>query len=278
MGSHFVDVDGIRTHYLEAGSGPNVVLLHGGEFGGCSELSWEHNFNFLARQFRVIAPDWLGYGQTAKLHDFEGAESRRVRHLQRFLALKHVNSAHFIGNSMGGSVLSRTLAHTHDAFSVRSLVLISAGGFAPENEWRRALTSYDGTMEGMRAIVAAMFFDPKWAADENYVSRRHRLSLVPGAWECAAASRFKNPQLPHRLDFGRPDETPYEAIQQPVLIIAGANDKLRKSNYTAEFAPRIPDVLVHEIPDCGHCPQIERADIVNPMLKSWILRQEGMTG
>ena len=32
--SRFVDVDGIRTHYLEAGEGPTVVLLHSGEFGG----------------------------------------------------------------------------------------------------------------------------------------------------------------------------------------------------------------------------------------------------
>ena len=41
--SRYVMVDGIRTHYLEGGDGPAVVLLNSGEFGGCAELSWEFN-------------------------------------------------------------------------------------------------------------------------------------------------------------------------------------------------------------------------------------------
>ena len=69
--SCFVEVDGIRTHYLEAGGGDPVVLLHSGEFGGCAELSWEYMIPHLAPHFRVIAPDWLGFGGTAKIHDFE---------------------------------------------------------------------------------------------------------------------------------------------------------------------------------------------------------------
>lgn len=55
--SKFADVEGMRTHYLEAGEGFPVVLLHSGEFGGCAELSWEFNLPALAEHFRVIAPD-----------------------------------------------------------------------------------------------------------------------------------------------------------------------------------------------------------------------------
>ena len=39
--SRYVSVDRIRTHYLEAGAGPPVVLFHSGEFGGAAEISWE---------------------------------------------------------------------------------------------------------------------------------------------------------------------------------------------------------------------------------------------
>ena len=44
--SKFVEVDGINTHYLEAGpkDAPTVGLLHSGEFGGCSEISWNSTF------------------------------------------------------------------------------------------------------------------------------------------------------------------------------------------------------------------------------------------
>ena len=43
LNSRYINVDGIRTHYFEAGKGPTVVFLHSGEFGGCAELSWEFN-------------------------------------------------------------------------------------------------------------------------------------------------------------------------------------------------------------------------------------------
>jgi pimeloyl-ACP methyl ester carboxylesterase len=45
------------------------VLLHFGEFGGSAELCWEFNIGPLAGDFRVIAPDWLGFGGTDKLRD-----------------------------------------------------------------------------------------------------------------------------------------------------------------------------------------------------------------
>ena len=58
----YINVDGIKTHYLEGGEGPVVVFLHSGEFGGCAELSWEFNLPAFAKHFRVVAPDWLGFG------------------------------------------------------------------------------------------------------------------------------------------------------------------------------------------------------------------------
>ena len=96
----FVNVSGIRTHYLEAGDGPVLVLLHSGEFGGCAELTWEHNIPALAEQFRVIAPDWLGFGETDKLYDFVSGAERRMRHLVAFLELLAIGEADFAGASM----------------------------------------------------------------------------------------------------------------------------------------------------------------------------------
>jgi pimeloyl-ACP methyl ester carboxylesterase len=268
--SHFLDVDGIRTHYLEAGAGPTVVLLHGGEFGGCAELSWEFTTGPLGEHFHVIAPDWLGYGHTDKIHDFGQAEARRVKHLARFLELKGLSNAHFIGNSMGGSVLSRALAKNSEIVSAKSLTLISGGGFAPDNEWRRMLTSYDCTREGMRNILKALFHDQTWANNDEYLERRYQMSLINGAWECAAASRFKSPATPPRQEFGRSDETPYENIRIPVLLIAGAADKLRNPGYATEVANKLPIAKVHIIPDAGHCPQIERPGVVNPIIIQFI--------
>ena len=78
-------VDGLETSYLEAGCGDTVVLLHGGEFGGEAEVCWEATIPALASHFRVLAPDLLGFGRTAKVVDFVDGRMRRLRHLARFV-------------------------------------------------------------------------------------------------------------------------------------------------------------------------------------------------
>jgi pimeloyl-ACP methyl ester carboxylesterase len=81
-------VDGLVTSYLEAGHGDPVVLLHGGEFGAGAELGWERNIAALAAKYRVLAPDQLGFGQSAKVIDFvEGRhQPAHRRHLGRAAA------------------------------------------------------------------------------------------------------------------------------------------------------------------------------------------------
>ena len=69
-------VDGLVTGYLEAGQGDPVVLLHGGEFGVSAEIGWEHNIAALAAHHRVLAPDMLGFGESAKVDRLQ----RRPRH------------------------------------------------------------------------------------------------------------------------------------------------------------------------------------------------------
>ncbi|MBF6571057.1 MAG: alpha/beta hydrolase [Candidatus Binataceae bacterium] len=273
MRSSIVSVDGIATHYLEAGDGPAVVLLHSGEFGGCAELSWEFNFDALARQFRVIAPDWLGFGRTDKLHDFENFPKRMLAHIRRFVEVMCIEEACFIGNSMGGSYLARAMASAPPMFPARAIVLASGGGFTPFNDARRMLLEYDCTREGVKRMLHALFHDPKWAADETYVDRRHALSLIPGAWECAAAARLKRPDLERKAEsFGQPDSTQYELISVPTLIVAGANDKLRMPGYAVELANRIPKAELHVFEDCGHCPNIEQADRFNSTVIDFLKR------
>jgi len=258
--SRYIDVDGIRTHYLAGGSGPTVVLLHSGEFGGCAELSWEFSAAPLARHFRVLAPDWLGFGRTDKVHDFIDARSRRLRHIARFLEILGVERADFIGNSMAGGMIMQAAATQPAVWGIRRIVLASGGGFSPDNEFRRALLDYDCTEDAMRRVLHAMFHDPKWPADDEYVRRRVELSLLPGAWEATAAARLKNPTIPERAQFGQPDRIPYEQIPYRTLVIAGANDKLRNPGYANEIVARLPDAQLEVFDACGHCPNIEQAE------------------
>jgi 2-hydroxymuconate-semialdehyde hydrolase len=257
--SRFVVVDDVRTHYLEAGDGYPVVLLHSGEFGASAELSWEYNIEALAERFRVIAPDWLGFGQTDKLYDFAKGSERRVRHMHRFLSAIDVQSAFFIGSSMGASVLARQVAARSGAFPAQAMVLSAGGGFVPNNSFRRDVVDYDCTMDSMRKIVSVLFDSRVWPADDEYVRRRYESSLASGAWEATAAARFRSPIAGPRTAEGQPDATPYESIDCPTLVVAGERDKLRQPGYADEIAARVPVSELRVYDDCGHLPHIEMA-------------------
>ncbi|MFE7277356.1 alpha/beta fold hydrolase [Streptomyces sp. NPDC057623] len=259
----FVDVGGIRTHYLEAGDGPRtVVLLHSGEFGGGAELCWEYNIAAFAEHFRVVAPDWLGFGETDKLHDFVSKSDRMIRHMAAFLRVLTIDRAYFVGASMGATRLLHEAARPTPGLPIAAMVLVSGGGFVPDNAHRRSLLAYDGTDEGMRGILRACMADTAWATDDRYVARRVAASLEPGAWEAIAAARLKAPNVPARSDFGQADAIAYERVTVPTLAFAGAKDLLREPGYH-QALERIPGAEVELLDDAGHLLNIERAQRFN---------------
>ena len=153
-------VDGLATSYLEAGQGDPVVLLHGGEFGASAELGWENNIAALAAHHRVLAPDMLGFGDSAKVIDFNDGRGMRIRHIARFCDAVGVESAHFVGNSMGAVNMLVDATSESRVLPARSMVTICGGGEIQRNEHSAALYDYDATLSGMRRIVAGALLRP----------------------------------------------------------------------------------------------------------------------
>jgi pimeloyl-ACP methyl ester carboxylesterase len=261
-------VDGFVTSYLEAGQGDPVVLLHGGEFGVSAELGWEKNIAGLAAHFRVLAPDMLGFGGTAKVIDFNDGRGMRIRHIARFCEVMGIESAHFVGNSMGAVNLFVDATSASSVLPTRSMVAICGGGEIQRNEHSTALYEYDATLSGMRRIVEALFCDPSYPADDAYVQRRYESSIAPGAWEALAAARFRRPGLePPPLPSSA---RPYERITVPALVVEGGCDKLLPRGWAAEIADQIPGGRSVVVPKSGHCPQIEQPSVVNHVLVDFL--------
>jgi pimeloyl-ACP methyl ester carboxylesterase len=251
-------VNGFRTHYLEMGRGDPVVLLHSGEFGACAEASWHDVMpRIAAAGYRVIAPDWLGYGRSDKVIDFADPHGRRLAHMRATIAQLGLGEPALIGNSMGGTLLARALARPEPALPASVAVLVSGGGFVPVTEARQVLQSYDLTVEAMANLLRAACYDDRLANDEEYVAWRHELSREPGAWAAVASARIVVPGAAPRGELGQPDKIPYENISVPTLVIAGENDPLREPGYAVELADRIPDSELLVYPECGHVPNIE---------------------
>jgi len=268
IASRHILVDGMKTHYLEAGQGFPVVLLHSGEFGGCAELSWEFTIPALAQRFHVIAPDWLGFGESAKIFSFDDMRGLRVQHITALLKTLGIDRAHFIGNSMGGGMLAAVAAQDRPIWPIEKLVLASAGGFAPVNDARKVLITYDGTRNHMRRFLEIALLVSPLRYDEAYLDRRHRLSLVPGSWECTAAARFRRPGVKP----GEREDTNYRNIKHPTLIIAGGKDPLREPGYALALQKEMENSELVVFPDTGHFPHLDMPEQFNEVVTGFLSR------
>lgn len=267
--SRHVVVDGIRTHYWEAGDGPPLVLLHAGGYGENAWNSWCRNLTVLGASHRVVAPDWLGFGGTDKVRDFGRGNRKTLEHMVRFFEVLAVDEADVAGLSMGATLLVRAMAVADPPFPVRRMVLASGGGFSPLNDARRILQDYDGSFEAMRRQLQQVIHAPLWEDDE-FVRPYHEASLEPGQWEFVSSPRLQAPFAPPRGDFGNVDDTPYEQIAVPTLLTAGAQDRLREPGYADAIGARIPDCRVVVFDPSGHCPNVERAAEWNELVVDFL--------
>ena len=231
-------VDGLATSYLEAGEGDPVVLLHGGEFGASAELGWERNIAALAARYRVLAPDSWASAQSAKVVDFVDGRGMRIRHVARFCEVLGIDSAHFVGNSMGAINLLTDATSDAPLLPVRSLAIICGGGEIQQNRHFEALQQYDATLPAMRRIVEALFYDAGYPADDDYVRRRYESSIAPGAWEAVAAARFRRPGC-RAVPPPRQARGPMNASRCRRLSSKGRGDKLLPPGWAAQIAKQI---------------------------------------
>lgn len=136
--SYHAEVGGLDIHYKCLGEGAPVILLHG---AGSDWREWRANLPFLARHFRVLAPDLPGFG----LSDPPGlplTPGRGGAFLKDFMGTLGIPDAHIVGHSLGGA-LALALALDFPE-KVRRVVIIDSAGLGRMSRTGRALRSFFG--------------------------------------------------------------------------------------------------------------------------------------
>jgi len=130
----FVDVEGIRTSYYEQGSGPLLVLFHGGNFGApdaadCA-LDWALNFDGLSERYHVLAIDKIGQGYTdSPRRDEDYTMAAVVRHACATLDALGIRNAHLAGHSRGGYLTCRMTLERPDLAA--TCIIIDSNSCSP---------------------------------------------------------------------------------------------------------------------------------------------------
>jgi 2-hydroxymuconate-semialdehyde hydrolase len=262
-------VGDIKTHFLEAGSGPDLVLLHGGEYGASAEITWRYNIDALARRFHVVAPDLLGWGQTDKLYSFSDPAGLRIKHLQRFLEILGIGEAFFVGNSAGGGLVLRASVRRPPPLQIVKMVTICGNASVFKTNSQADLENYTPSLENMKKIVALLYHDPKWQSEEN-IRERYDCSIIPGAWETLSAARLRSPTHQAR-------STTDEFVKQlsvldiPLLIMSCEHDPLNQRDWDINFQKIVSGSKVHRFMHSAHEPQIEETEVFNRVLMGFLL-------
>jgi pimeloyl-ACP methyl ester carboxylesterase len=98
---HTMMVDGLRVHYLEGGSGPPVVLVHG--LGSQAQQDWSRLLPPLVHAgYHLYAMDLIGYGRSAKPTNWNYSISEEAKFVEAFMDAKQLATVELAGVSMGG--------------------------------------------------------------------------------------------------------------------------------------------------------------------------------
>lgn len=242
-------VYGVKIHYVEAGSGPVVVLLHG--LGG-NTTNWAFNIAPLAAKYRVIVPDQIGFGKSDKpLINYRIATY--VDFLDAFLKELKIERASLVGNSMGGWVAAAyTLAHPE---KVERIVLADAAGFsfAPGFDTSQLIKLNPSTREGMKELVSRVFYNKIIFMSDAFIDSSMVARINAGDGHTI---RSITESIIRREDFL---DNRLSAIKHPVLIIWGREDGLLPLSDGERFKKEIPGAQLIIFEQCGHVPQVEKA-------------------
>ncbi len=260
--SNFISVNGLKTHYLEAGeSNPRpLVMLHDGGFGASARFSWSHNIEALASKFHVYCPDVIGFGESEKVFNFEDPNGFRIRHLRSWMDALGIERSDYAGSSWGGNLLLNLAARQLDELRAERIIAVSPG-YGQNAEARRVTTSYVPDKERMRELLKVFFYDEKWYSDP-YLTMRYEATTQPGSWEAVAAARFAPPgqEKPFR---GSGAATDYARINKQVLLFAGEKDELAPPSVVQGIHEKIKGSKIHVFPRAKHFGQIECSEEFN---------------
>jgi 2-hydroxy-6-oxonona-2,4-dienedioate hydrolase len=252
-----VDVGGVRTRVLQAGSGPDLVLLHG--TGGHLE-AYARDMAGLAEHYRVTAYDMVGHGYS-DLPDKPYTIDVLSDHLLGTMDALGIGRAHLSGESLGGWVVAWTAAFHPDR--VDRLILNTPGNIANKPEVMARMR--DSTMaavldpsdETVRRRVEFLFHHKEMVTDE-LVNLRRTVYSRPGFVQAITNTLvLQDPDV--RKDFAW-DPSWVGKITAETLLLWTDHDPTGGLDEADMLLGWLPNARLHVIEDAGHWPQWEKVD------------------
>ena len=272
--------DTVRLHghdlsYVDSGSGPVVLFIHG-ILG--SQRQWEHLVDMMDDDHRVLLPDLFGHGDSEKpLGDYSlSSHAAAMRDLLDHMGIDRVT---LVGHSLGGGIAMQFFYLFPER--VERLVLVSSGGLGREvNVVLRA-----ATLPGATQVLSVVASRRVLSRIEALGRGAQRVGWKPGAdlgaiWrgfstlgdrESRAAFLSTTRAV---IDIGGQSISAHDhlegALPVPTMIVWGTKDRMIPSAHAVAAQEAVPDCRVELFEGAGHFPHLDDPDRFALVLREFI--------
>jgi len=221
----FVTVDGKKVHYVEAGNGPPIILIHGFLY---HTVMWKKNIDALAEKYKVYAIDLWGWGYSERLKENEYSFERYGKQILGFMDALDIKKATLAGQSMGGGISVYVAAHYPDR--VERLILVDPAVIPYPMTTIGKIYQFPFIGEFMNAIpgdalmknnIRTIWFYDKNKATEEYCQEVLQPLLIKGSSNGTMfilRNVLKEPYVEKEANL-------LAKVSIPILIIHGREDK-----------------------------------------------------
>jgi epoxide hydrolase 4 len=281
----YAHVNNIRMHYVSAGEGPLMIMLHGfPEYW----YSWRHQIPAMSEKFRVVAPDMRGYNQTEKP---VGVGNYRLSALMDDVGglIKSLgeSSAVLVAHDWGGGVAWPFAAYY--PHMVDRLIILNCPPPAVlvkhlmSNKAQRRRSFYMFLFQVpflpesyLRAhdyeMIAKLFRG--WAIDKSAFSDRDITMFKEAASKPGALTggiNYYRAAFRQFLASSRRNDRERPKVKCPTLVIWAEEDRALGKELTYDFQAEVERPLeIEYVPDCSHWVQQEQPDLVNSYMREFL--------
>ncbi len=248
---------GYELHYLEHGSGPPVVFVHGSGPGVSAYSNFFPNYREIAAAgYRALLPDMVGFGWSSKPTGLDYTLDLFTSTLLEFLDRLEIPRCVLVGNSLGGAI-SIKVAIDHPQ-RVERLVVMGPGGLESRETYfkmpgiQKMVSQFVGAgfdREGLRRLLELLAYDPKTVTDELVEQRLNILKTQPKD----VLARMSIPDLTAELG----------KLRCPLLGFWGIEDQFCPASGYEKILRAVADSRFIMYARCGHWAMIERAQDFN---------------
>ncbi|RKX35870.1 MAG: alpha/beta hydrolase [Verrucomicrobia bacterium] len=273
--SRFLDLDGHRLHYVDEGSGPAVLMVHGNP-------TWSFFYRDLIRELsathRCIAVDHLGCGLSDKPADHTYNLASHIKSLQRLITSLNLESFDLVVHDWGGPIgLGAVMEELH---RVNSVVIMNTAAF--RSPWvplriRLCRAPMIGTLlvRGLNGFCGPAIHMAVNRRPLSYDARRGFL-FPYRSWADRVAIRAFIEDIPDRERhpshplLTRIEESLTDLNQSKVLLAWGGADFCFHHGFLAQWQEILPDARTFLVPDAGHYLLEDAGAEIIPEIKSFL--------